>query len=1180
MNTYSSVKSFDSQIQGRRMQEPNIAVMHQRHQQSPKYHSPESNLDNFVNLKAFEQPKILKKKKLTQGQQGKPKVQIQQIKKPAQQSMSVKKQTKRVISPKKKKAHTVDSKQQMKVIKPSQQQRREELGLGQLNEKQIKQRIKKIKSKTKIVEPQLKKKIYQPNYEIQHYMVQKKTIDNTNSIQKQMITLLDKQRKLENLAKLNESVKEIFKKCKTLENSQPQTPKVNIKKKKYEIPIDIQLKKQQSQDIKKCKEDKINQESKKQKNQEQIKLKKQYEDLNHRYQQLTNPETNLDSNNQYIEEIDDEDQEDQYSQNSKNQFTEMIVDTLSKIPPTQFLIDKIRERLEQQNDLDPNELTGQDYLVFLYHFMNEAATKLQSVWRGYSIRMQLLNELQEMLEQQQNDSKNQDEEQEEHLRYKQPPLVLKQEQKNGQQKHQIQEINQQQKMPKSILNIIAQDGIVSNQTKQQQQQQQQQQKELQQKLYQQQQFEDQQQKQSQQQQLKDIPFQNKNRYDKNFSDQTDDLVIIQQPNSPANQEIYFYNPFGQNFKQSLEKQIHYSNIKSSIVSEEDQKSALSQSVIQQIQQELELWNSQIENIIKQDPEKQAFANVKQQMSQTILNIVSQHMRKQKEIKTHERKDSEQSVDMRIRSQLEANNEKTFNDARKRLQKTHEQSVEHLQLSSKENDVNRSSLMSLQSQLMRKETELLNMREEAIHLRYKAELKKIKDNQIKKLELENWLEKEKEDLKNTKQAIEISRKREAKAIQKIQRDLQIVQTFDENNPKLQSLKKQVDEQLCQSSTIKSQKQIGSDIMIINHFDVEQHDDLDEMPETYSEDLQNDNLDSRNLLRQNIIESDKQIETYQTLSAITNDILDEIVQNLTEELLVNKDHFEFIISNLISQSVIPQLPISIKDIKTYIKQLFQYILENHIEELIQNLNIPYGFTPFKRMQLIHGYDNDDEEIEDEFHQNEEDIQIAFPLDEKLFQEFESYRLQLENEPNDNVQFGMKELEHIHNKAVFDACNEALNYERPNFTNSGLPYPWQNKSNQLIIEKKDLENILKNMESKVINWSRTLGGFLPIEDDSQTPEEKQEILDEKNQQMMIQQLNQLENPLLFDSQLSQQMFDNIAQIRDERLYKMLIQDIKESEFRWYLIEDDRTEFLMELGDIIFEQLVEEMASEQHQL
>lgn len=47
-------------------------------------------------------------------------------------------------------------------------------------------------------------------------------------------------------------------------------------------------------------------------------------------------------------------------------------------------------------------------------------------------------------------------------------------------------------------------------------------------------------------------------------------------------------------------------------------------------------------------------------------------------------------------------------------------------------------------------------------------------------------------------------------------------------------------------------------------------------------------------------------------------------------------------------------------------------------------------------------------------------------------------------------MKELEHIHNKAVFDACNEALNYERPNFLSnclfiildSGLPYPWENK------------------------------------------------------------------------------------------------------------------------------------------
>ena len=38
-----------------------------------------------------------------------------------------------------------------------------------------------------------------------------------------------------------------------------------------------------------------------------------------------------------------------------------------------------------------------------------------------------------------------------------------------------------------------------------------------------------------------------------------------------------------------------------------------------------------------------------------------------------------------------------------------------------------------------------------------------------------------------------------------------------------------------------------------------------------------------------------------------------------------------------------------------------------------------------------------------------------------------------------------------------------------------------------------------------------------------------------------------------------------------------IKDQEAKWFLFNDDRTEFLMELSDMIFEQLVEEMAAEQ---
>jgi uncharacterized protein (UPF0262 family) len=53
----------------------------------------------------------------------------------------------------------------------------------------------------------------------------------------------------------------------------------------------------------------------------------------------------------------------------------------------------------------------------------------------------------------------------------------------------------------------------------------------------------------------------------------------------------------------------------------------------------------------------------------------------------------------------------------------------------------------------------------------------------------------------------------------------------------------------------------------------------------------------------------------------------------------------------------------------------------------------------------------------------------LNEEFFFQFEKYRLSLvETEYEDSTSEVMKELEHIHNKAIFDACNEALNQARP--------------------------------------------------------------------------------------------------------------------------------------------------------
>lgn len=57
-------------------------------------------------------------------------------------------------------------------------------------------------------------------------------------------------------------------------------------------------------------------------------------------------------------------------------------------------------------------------------------------------------------------------------------------------------------------------------------------------------------------------------------------------------------------------------------------------------------------------------------------------------------------------------------------------------------------------------------------------------------------------------------------------------------------------------------------------------------------------------------------------------------------------------------------------------------------------------------------------------------------------------------------MKELEHIHNKVIFDAFNEALDSFRL-FGLKGKPFPWKINSNRLkeyYIPKKELDNILQ--------------------------------------------------------------------------------------------------------------------------
>lgn len=57
----------------------------------------------------------------------------------------------------------------------------------------------------------------------------------------------------------------------------------------------------------------------------------------------------------------------------------------------------------------------------------------------------------------------------------------------------------------------------------------------------------------------------------------------------------------------------------------------------------------------------------------------------------------------------------------------------------------------------------------------------------------------------------------------------------------------------------------------------------------------------------------------------------------------------------QLVIPGIDTSLDYIDQYIVNLFEFVFTNFPNEVLTNLNQNYGFTPEKRLRLIHGYDD---------------------------------------------------------------------------------------------------------------------------------------------------------------------------------------------------------------------------------
>lgn len=89
----------------------------------------------------------------------------------------------------------------------------------------------------------------------------------------------------------------------------------------------------------------------------------------------------------------------------------------------------------------------------------------------------------------------------------------------------------------------------------------------------------------------------------------------------------------------------------------------------------------------------------------------------------------------------------------------------------------------------------------------------------------------------------------------------------------------------------------------------------------------------------------------------------------------------------------------------------------------------------------------------------------------------------------------MENIHNKAIFDAVNEALDGFRP-YGLKGPPLPWSKQSKTLTFKygkEETLDFLLQKVKYKVLEWAHINGGTLAVDNISPRSKERLEYIRE---------------------------------------------------------------------------------------
>jgi len=229
---------------------------------------------------------------------------------------------------------------------------------------------------------------------------------------------------------------------------------------------------------------------------------------------------------------------------------------------------------------------------------------------------------------------------------------------------------------------------------------------------------------------------------------------------------------------------------------------------------------------------------------------------------------------------------------------------------------------------------------------------------------------------------------------------------------------------------------------------------------------------------IIEETPGEKRLSTANNIADQIYNEILASLTESPLFPKR--ECPITDLIEKppEQKPKPPHGIRtalwNVESYIEEVFQEVLKDP-ESFIASLSIPLNRDPLFILGQIQNEDND-------YFETIEQIMTQPVLPVELYLGLEHTRKidMIDDAPNDpQHETQLTEWSNIHNKCLFDAINDALDYYRP-YGLKGPPLPWSKSVRELTYRNGSVasaQEVLLGAKAKVLSWAVVNAGTLQL-------------------------------------------------------------------------------------------------------